>query len=139
VTDRRCRDCQVGLTADNTYSTHQSNYCRRCACARVAAHDKKENDRTRQGADNHFQRWAEYELATLMDAASERMSLVEMAELLGRTRHAVATKLSLVRKALAAGEGVECHPRASTGSTTPLARATATCPACYVQKPCFCD
>jgi len=133
-----CRDCGTPLSEENTYRNQTRRTCRSCLTARVAAHDRELNERTRETADNYYQRWEAHELELLLQGIAEGTSLMDLAVVLGRTRHGVATKLNSIRRAEEAGDTVQAARRAPSGRTTP-AVAVRTCTVCFVVVPCFCD
>jgi hypothetical protein len=110
---KTCPACGTTGTIGGTFYESNPCYCKACTTAKINAHIHRVNELTRTTAENHRQPWSELEVEMLLGGVADGMSGQDLAEMLGRT-----------------------YP---TSETHTVSRANTICPACHLQKPCFCD
>lgn len=139
---KTCPACGTTGTIGGTFYESNPCYCKACTTAKINAHIHRVNELTRTTAENHRQPWSELEVEMLLGGVADGMSGQDLAEMLGRTYLAVHGKIQAIRKLVDQGRAVEYsyyerHDGNSETSTTH--RENTICPACHLQKPCFCD
>ena len=111
---RKCHDCgKEGEIGEDFYRARPS-YCKKCTGIQINRHHAEENEASRAHAVNHGELWGSLEIEMLLEGRAENMTILEIAEMVGRTHIAVKSKLEAIRQAERAGKCVT--PRSTAGS-----------------------